>query len=77
MLRTQLHIGSAVTALATVLAAPAQATEADPQTQTYEVVLALKSRPAGVTLLPGLGHLAHEEDAALVSRHLLAPWGPA
>ncbi len=32
MLRTQLHIGSAVTALATVLAAPAQATEADPQT---------------------------------------------
>ena len=30
------------------------ATEADPQTQTYEVVLALKSRPAGVTLLPGL-----------------------
>jgi membrane fusion protein, multidrug efflux system len=30
------------------------ATEADPQTQTYEVVLALKSRPAGLTLLPGL-----------------------
>lgn len=30
------------------------ATEADPQTQTYEVVLALKSRPAGLTLLPGM-----------------------
>ena len=30
-----------------------------------------------LTVLPGLGHLAHEEDAALVSRHLLAPWGPA
>jgi RND family efflux transporter MFP subunit len=30
------------------------ATDADPQTQTYEVVLALKSRPAGLTLLPGM-----------------------
>lgn len=30
------------------------ATEADPQTQTYEVVLALKSRPPGLALLPGL-----------------------
>jgi membrane fusion protein, multidrug efflux system len=30
------------------------ATEADPQTQTYEVVLALKSRPPGLTLLPGM-----------------------
>lgn len=30
------------------------ATEADPQTQTYEVVLALKSRPSGLTLLPGM-----------------------
>ncbi|MCU0836624.1 MAG: efflux RND transporter periplasmic adaptor subunit [Chromatiaceae bacterium] len=29
------------------------ATEADPQTQTYEVVLAL-TRPAGVSLLPGM-----------------------
>ncbi|MFO6430613.1 TonB-dependent receptor plug domain-containing protein [Erythrobacter sp. W302b] len=32
MLRTQLLVGSAVTALATVFAAPAQAAEADPQT---------------------------------------------
>jgi membrane fusion protein, multidrug efflux system len=30
------------------------ATEADPVTQTYEVVLALKSRPPGLTLLPGM-----------------------
>jgi len=30
------------------------ATEADPTTQTYEVVLALKSRPPGLTLLPGM-----------------------
>ena len=30
------------------------ATEADPQTQTYEVVLTLKSRPPGLTLLPGM-----------------------
>jgi len=30
------------------------ATEADPMTQTYEVVLTLKSRPAGLTLLPGM-----------------------
>lgn len=30
------------------------ATEADPVTQTYEVVLALKSRPTGLTLLPGM-----------------------
>jgi len=30
------------------------ATEADPQTQTYEVVLTLKSRPSGLTLLPGM-----------------------
>lgn len=30
------------------------ATEADPQTQTYEVVLALKSRPSDLTLLPGM-----------------------
>ncbi len=30
------------------------ATEADPQTQTYEVVMALKSRPPGLTLLPGM-----------------------
>ena len=28
-----------------------------------------------LTVLPGLGHLAHEEDAALVSNHLLAPAG--
>ncbi len=30
------------------------ATEADPQTQTYEIVLTLKSRPPGLTLLPGM-----------------------
>jgi RND family efflux transporter MFP subunit len=30
------------------------ATESDPTTQTYEVVLALKSRPPGLTLLPGM-----------------------
>jgi membrane fusion protein, multidrug efflux system len=30
------------------------ATEADPQTQTYEVVLSLKARPPGLTLLPGM-----------------------
>ncbi len=30
------------------------ATEADPQTQSYEVVLALKARPPGLTLLPGM-----------------------
>jgi RND family efflux transporter MFP subunit len=30
------------------------ASEADPVTQTYEVVLALKSRPPGMTLLPGM-----------------------
>jgi RND family efflux transporter MFP subunit len=30
------------------------ATEADPVTQTYEVVLTLKSRPPGLTLLPGM-----------------------
>jgi RND family efflux transporter MFP subunit len=30
------------------------ASEADPVTQTYEVVLALKSRPPGLTLLPGM-----------------------
>lgn len=28
--------------------------EADPVTQTYEVVLALQARPAGLTLLPGM-----------------------
>lgn len=30
------------------------ASEADPVTQNYEVVLALPSRPAGITLLPGM-----------------------
>jgi RND family efflux transporter MFP subunit len=30
------------------------ATEADPVTQTYEVVLTLKSQPPGLTLLPGM-----------------------
>ena len=30
------------------------ASEADPVTQNYEVVLSLQSRPAGVTLLPGM-----------------------
>jgi membrane fusion protein, multidrug efflux system len=30
------------------------AADADPVTQTYEVVLALKSRPPGLTLLPGM-----------------------
>jgi RND family efflux transporter MFP subunit len=30
------------------------ASEADPVTQTYEVVLALQARPPGLTLLPGM-----------------------
>lgn len=53
------------------------AAEADPVTQNYEVVLALSSRPAGITLLPGMSVtvLPIEGKAAPTDVALTVPLG--